>query len=286
MDITIASRRMSELFTVDSFIQSYDKVFVNLDAMLNTIMYPDVLDDLFLDTESANTYCSDVAGMIKVFVSKVINRSVIFYHSDDDLIEDRRISKIDKCLRERVRNLHNHGVALVIKKFFMQAITKLAANSNGKVKVFNMKDLEPTLFVSVYVEIFKPSRVLVVSRDQVDLCLLSNNNVDIWDGVTLISNKSFESHMSKKIPIDIPQKFIPLYLTIKGVYSLDWGGIPMVGPKKARQFIVDAGVKLLDDDYLIEFGVNIDLYNCLDTKRYFKNFPDDKVRIVQIMKGD
>lgn len=286
MDIATATRRMEELFFVDSFINAYDRVFVNLDAMLNTIMYTDILDELFLNKEDADKYCNDVAGYIKIFISKIINKSVIFYHSDDTLIEDRRLCKVDETIRVRVRAFHDRPVAKTIKKFFMNAVTKLAANSKGKIMVFNMKDLEPSLFVYVYMEIFKPDRVLVVSRDQVDLCLLVNEHIDVWDGVTLISNKNFENHTSNKIPNNLPRRFIPLFLTIKGCYTLDWGGVRLMGPKKTISFIQTSGIKVMDDEYLEEHGVNVDIYNCLDFKRYFQKFPEDKVKLIGIMKGE
>lgn len=277
---------MEELFFVDNFINSYDRVFVNLDAMLNTIMYPDILDELFLNKEDADKYCNDVAGYIKIFISKIINKSVIFYHSEDDMIEERRMCKIDPGVRVRVRGLHDRPVAKTIKKFFMNAVTKLAANSDGKIMVFNLKELEPSLFVYVYAEIFKPLKVLVVSRDQVDLCLLVDEHIDVWDGVTLISNKNFERHTSNKIPNNLPRKLIPLYITIKGCYTLDWGGVKMMGPKKTVSFIQSSGLKIMDDQYLEDNGVCVEMYNCLDFKRYFQKYPDDKIRLISIMKGE
>ena len=256
MNGKIAERLIGDLFTIpDAAVEHADVLMVNMNSFLSPASYITVLNDLMTNDAVIDFQLELTNLFSRQYLSKYTTKRTYFYYKNV-LNQDSVLREIYPKWRTSPKKNELHPAFVRLWKHFIgiiEHIERLTLN-----KVIKTETGEACFIPSI--EIMKRSelkntKILIVSRDPMDLMNAMNDGVTVWDSKKLYSKILYSTKTTHNRNIaftDISPFLLPMIMMITGIPKHNYKGVHGLGIQRAVKLLMSLGIYKMTEEEIIK----------------------------------
>lgn len=251
MNVELAKKVFGDLLDLSpEMLNACDTICININSIVSPLMHKKYHNNLKENNLYTDSYFEEIKlEILEIFSSQFINKynhkRVVFYYKE--LGQSNILQTIYKSFRYREEIDEKSSLSRIIFRLFV-SIARELSDKIPTVELYTTSEGEHTYIPRLIImNSVDERRMLIVSRDHMDLLNAIDDRISVWNGRVLYNHKST---MVKNIvePACITPVMLPIVLTISGDKKLGYRGIPSYGIKKTLNLLMDNGVSFWSTD--------------------------------------